>query len=127
MIDAKRVTTAYGSVATSCVSMTMNGTLSTLDVYIAIFRRILRRSMNRSSMLLAAALAADDDVLGGKERGDRQPALPQRMSRAHQAGEPVLREPPLTEVSLRERGKVAGRDVDVALLQSPRRAARPAP
>ena len=30
--DANRVTTAYGSVATRCVSMTMNGTLSTLEV-----------------------------------------------------------------------------------------------
>src|SRR4029079_4071771 len=50
VIDANRVTTAYGSVATSCVSITMNGALSTFDVYNATFRRILRRSMKRSRM-----------------------------------------------------------------------------
>jgi hypothetical protein len=46
--DAKRVATANGNVATNCVSMTMNGTLRTFDVYVATFRRSLRRSMNRS-------------------------------------------------------------------------------
>ena len=47
--DVNRDTTAYGSVAMSCDSMTMNGTLNTFDVYIATLRRIFRRSMNRSS------------------------------------------------------------------------------
>ena len=39
------------------------------------------------------------------------------MPGAHQAREPVLRQPPLTEVSLRQRREVARRHVDVALLQ----------
>jgi hypothetical protein len=50
ILECRRQLLTQPDAARLVVSITMNGTLSTFDVYSAIFRRILRRSIKRSRM-----------------------------------------------------------------------------
>src|SRR5205823_6972556 len=68
--------------------------------------------------LLAAALGAHDRVFHREKRFERQALRAKRMTGAQQTGE-VMREQSLLEKALpREIGKIANRQIDVALFQA---------